>query len=623
MAEITVYNFEELKNAITDTASTVIHLGGNIIFTSSGGINVPKTKGDIVIDGGGFTVTDWNSGGYADTIHIQGTTGSAITITLQNTVWNGRNYFGVIHPYESSSNSNITVALNNVQYTGPQAIHNRYGITRVVDSTFDIALNGATYISAAQEFVEINRISIGGNVTVNSQTASDSVIWFTYNNTTLTVEENAVFTVRTPSSYMFYADVSTPVMTFNQNSATEISTARGLYNSTSSTIHIASSFTIKNSASFKATQSARTGVPSFKCRNSFVMEEGSTFHLIAPTSGTASLMYFGTTAAISFNNPKSVILYDNGGNVFQFAAGNTTSPNRIDIEAELINRWTTAKTPFSNAGGFDDTPTRAFAKVDGSNITAAINTTTSAITLLNSNIQADDIGYPMNTSTFNIFQTQVLSMGNLNIDLNEICDDATAITGMTESSANLKAMYDDLTLTSTAEPEGDINLSVPAKISAGTAVYFAVNWNFLTKQVIVTINGSVRITYLPDLAFNCFAVPFRKSIVKRKDTDWYLEITDTRTDGEDWYLYAVLPDPMRSGSNTLDDALTFNEGTSSEIMSDLPILIRQESWSESGAVTRITWSELEGFLLKIIPDFLYDEGHYTATITWELRDTPR
>jgi len=622
MAEITVYDFIGLKNALTDNTSTVIYLGGSITF-SSGGIVVPKTKGDIVIDGGGYTVTDWNSAAATDTIHFLSTAGPAVTITLQNVIWSGKNYFGIIHAYDSSNNSNITVILKNVQYTGPQPIHHRYGMVRIINSAFRLEVNGATYISQPQEFAEVNRLRMEGTITVNKQTTGYSVIWFTYGGASFTVEEDAVFKVEAPNTYMFYADNSTlPVMTFSENSITDISTGLGLYYSTSPTIHMASSFTIKNGASFKHIQSMRNGsVPSFKCRNSFVMEEGSLLHLFMPYSGTSPLMYFGATATISFHNPKSIILYNNGGNVFRFNAGSSSSPNKIDIEAELINRWTTATTPLSVAGGFDDTPTRVFAKADGSNITATINTTTNTITLLDSNVLSGDQGDPMNNTTFNIFQTQVLSMGNLMINLNEICDVSTAITGVTEPLANIKAMYNSLTITGTAGVEGEIDLTVSTPIPIGTMVDFASNWNFLTKHITLKTVGSLRITYLPDLEFNCFAVPYRRNIVKRKDLDWYLEVTDTRTNGADWYLYASLPNPMSSGSGTLDDALIFNANSSSEIMSTTPILIRKGM--APPVVTRITWTELEGFLLKVDPDFFYNEGHYVAAITWELRGTLR
>lgn len=54
-----------------------------------------------------------------------------------------------------------------------------------------------------QEFCEANRLFIGGNVVVNSNTTSNAVVWFTGTNSALTVEENAYFEVNALSTYFF------------------------------------------------------------------------------------------------------------------------------------------------------------------------------------------------------------------------------------------------------------------------------------------------------------------------------------------------------------------------------------------------------------------------------------
>ena len=148
MALKTVTNFNELKSAIQDTATTEIILANDIFFLS-GGIQIRNTKGNITLDGNGFKITDYNSTSYADTINFPNVSGNAITFTVKNTVWNGRNYYGVIGAYDSQNSNNVTIILDTVTYTGPQLIFNRYGITRIKDCTVNIEQNRSP--TASQE----------------------------------------------------------------------------------------------------------------------------------------------------------------------------------------------------------------------------------------------------------------------------------------------------------------------------------------------------------------------------------------------------------------------------------------------------------------------------------------
>lgn len=625
MAAITVNNFMELRNAIADTVSTEIYLGQDITFTASGGALIPRTKGDIVIDGNGFKITDYASSAFGDTIRVASSSATPMTVTIRNIVWNGRNFYGIIGMENGSSTANVTLVLNNVQYTGPQAIYHRQYITRVINSDFSIEKIGSVG-SNPQEFGEVNSIFFSGTVTINSFSDSDSVIWFLNSGAAFNVEENARLTINAPNTYMFYIDstAARPNMIFAANSVTKINTQHGLFFDGSTTLHMAATFKVAQGASFSAVQAARNGsVPAFKCRDSFTMEEGSFLLLAMPSSGTSALMYFPLRIDLSFNNPKSVILYNNGGRLFSFGAGTSASPDTINIKAELINMWTAAKTPFEDAGKFDDTPASAFSKADGSYITATAYTTTAATSSVTSNIVSGDKGFPMSTANFNVMQARVMSMGNVNISLNDISDASAAITGVTESLANVKAFYGSTTVSGRADDTGAINLPV-SSIPADTIVTFASNWNFLIKEIQTTVAGSVRITHLTDLVFKSFAVPYKRGVVKRKDTNWYLEITDTRTVPScDWYLYASIPAPLSSGSDTLDNAMTYNIGTYVDIMSDTPVLIRQGTWSSPvPKITRIEWEELEGFLLRVNPDFVYNYGRYTTRLDWDIRLAP-
>lgn len=620
MAATTVYNFAELKLAVTDLTITEIYLGADIIFNTSGGAVIPRAKSTLVIDGlSQFKITDWLSSGSGDTLRVQNASGAAQEITLRNLSWSGRNYYGMTYVPEGDNFSNVTLNVENVSYTGPQALFNRRGITRINNSEFFIRANEGSV--APQEFAEINRLFISGTVTVNSQATQDAVIWFTYYNTALTVEPSAVFTVVNTGTYMFYSDVSTPAMLFAHDSITHIETRRGLWLYASATAHIASSFTVERNAEFYALAEIVSGsnIPVFKCASTFTAEEGSLFYL-AVKGGTsaAPLMYFAQRAQISFNNPKSVVLYNATDGLFSFGAGTAAQPNYITIDAEMVNRWQTAAA-FAVAGTFDDPPTRAFAKLNGENVHTQFETTTTAMRNLVTNIVAGDAGAPMDITTFNIFTARVLSFGTLPLTVQKIVPQSTAITGKTEPEARVRAQFDAQTLNADADAAGDFSLPLVNPPAAGTVVTVGSNWRFLTKFTECTvIGGTLEITHLEPLVFYGFAVPYPRPRIRRLDADWYIEVTDTREAGGDWELFVSLPAPLSNGSAELDNALILVESDQTRTLTPQQILIHRGEWGTPPKITRITWDAADGFWLSVTPNYPYEAGQYTAMLECNL-----
>ncbi len=157
-----VSTFAELKTAIEDTTTTEILVTQDITF-ASGGARVNAAKSSLIIDFGGHSVTDNNSSSFTDTIYIASTT-ATVSVTAQNAVWNGRNYYGVLGVY--NGNTNTTINLKNIDYTGPQFVYNKNGITNISDCMVQIAKNESS--TNPQEFCEANRLNISGSVEVNS-----------------------------------------------------------------------------------------------------------------------------------------------------------------------------------------------------------------------------------------------------------------------------------------------------------------------------------------------------------------------------------------------------------------------------------------------------------------------
>lgn len=182
MAQKIVKTFADFKSAAEDASTTEILLANDIAM-GAGGVNLPVNKGDITIDGGGYKITDYNSLGAGDTIHVADAGNAALTVTLKNAVWSGRNYYGVLCAYDSSNNKNVTLTLDKVTYTGPECLFNRYGAVRFKDCAISIEQNGSA--SAPQELCEANRVFFAGKVTVRSQTSANAVIWYAFSGAAL------------------------------------------------------------------------------------------------------------------------------------------------------------------------------------------------------------------------------------------------------------------------------------------------------------------------------------------------------------------------------------------------------------------------------------------------------
>lgn len=610
MATANVSSFEELKSKIEDTTTTEIIINNDIIF--NGGIKVNANKSELVIDFNNHSVIDNNNLSFTNTIYVASTT-NTISITVKNATWDGRNYYGVIGVYDG--NTNTTITLDNINYIGPQFVYNKNGTTNIKNCYITIDKNNST--TNAQEFCEANRLNIIGNVTVISRSTSDAIIWFTGTNASLTVFENSSFNVSASSTYFLYTDVS-PVLLFKKDSSTTITTKNGLFYASGSASHIASSFTLEENASFVAYKQQSNTIPMFKCVSNFTLNKNSTFRLFSEVISSTALMYFGKSANIQINDPKNVVLYNRGGNIFSFNNTSASTPNTININTEMLRLWNIAKSPLSDAGSFSDPPTTQYFKkdyVENINVIAKI---TSSLTSVDNNLNSEDNGYPMTTSSLKLLTSNVISIGKVTLGANEINDTATTIVGYTNPNANLKISFDEKSLTTTANHSGTFSVPLENNLTVGTIVTISSNSNFLTKNLPFVVVGSIKITKLPTLNFYSFTTNSNKNTIYRQDINFSIEVTDSRASGGNWYLYAYIESPLTSNTNKLEDALIFIKDGVKHKLTTTPLIIYTGSWNKEEKITTISWKNDEGFILNIDPSKTYFSGDYQTTLYFQI-----
>ncbi len=280
-----------------------------------------------------------------------------------------------------------------------------------------------------------------------------------------------------------------------------------------------------------------------------------------------------------------------------------------------INCWLTAKTPYESAGGFDDTPSSTFYKKDGTDARITQKLSSSAAISTESNLTSGDEGYPVSATNFDLTKYSVLSMGNLELAVNGITDLSTEISGNTAAEATV--IYEDLkqSASGTAASNGDFSLPISVKPTVGDDATIKSNKNFLTALATATVTGSVSITDLPDIPFNAFVAPRNTAKVARIDGKLRIELTDTRTNGGKWFLYATLKSKLQSNGETIENAVVFTDQTTTATLDSTALLVASGVTDKAGII-EVAWTPDEGILLDIASEKEYGKGNYSATLEW-------
>lgn len=544
---VIVSNYDELASAITGNNNyNTIYLNADIEITSR--INYPTTKTNLTINGTytneqgittRHTLTDMNSSAISNSIYISSAT-SAIDVTLCNLDIVGKNYYGIVAVEAATSTKVVTLTYKNVNYTGPQISYNRQGMVRYIDSNITIKTFSG-YASPSNELAEANRVEIGGKTTINHTSTGNAMFWFTYSNPSFKILENADVTITSESRKTFYCDYS-PDITIENGANVTINTPRGMFYDTSSS-QLAKSFLIEKNANLKVTQTAvKSGVGTIRCSDNFTVSDGASLYMTNTLSSSAPLIQMTSTATITFENPKSVVLYNKNGNLIRWTSGT----GKVNINFQVVNYWLSAK-DFPDAGTLSDIPLYMWTKLDNSNVEINAATSTSTTTTVTTNITSSDSSDPPSLETFNLQNVRVISMGQLSLKTDAISDTTLNITGTTNPSSNLKAEFLISSVvnnvTGNSDNSGYFSITLPETLPVGTSVKITANDNFKnrTETTVIVYAGALECKTVPNiLAFKSTIIPNVKTTIQRQEPNWYMVISDSRILSSEWNLYASI-----------------------------------------------------------------------------------
>lgn len=175
---------------------------------------------------------------------------------------------------------------------------------------------------------------------------------------------------------------------------------------------------------------------------------------------------------------------------------------------------------------------------------------------------------------------------------------------------------------------GQFSVGIPVQ-AAGTeiSVFLSDENGYRSKstKVIVLLEHVLKFYNIPEtLAFQNTEISSIPTYIKRIDSNWKIQVWDTRGEGSTWRLLAEATEPLTSVENqshTLPNALIYIDDNKNEYsLTDGPIEVyKGENGSES--IIPVHWSDNTGPIIYVDSSNVYAET-YTTQITWTLVDAP-
>lgn len=624
---VVVYTYAELSTALSeDNGYTYIYLGNDITQTSSdAGITINAAKASVVIDGFApdaaavATFTQRTSLDITYTIKVVSGNATTKQVTLRNLNLVGQNYYGIVSVADAVSG--VALVYENITYTGNQITYNANGSARYVDSTINIIYTNGV----AHEVAEAASVSFGGTVAISSATTGNSLFWLRGTSTSMSFDAGANVTATT-SLYFIYADGSYPTVTLNAGAS--LTYTGGTQGFVYDAQRLGNLY-INSGASLSITQNkAAYAYGTLRINTLLQMESGSNLYINRAASGAAIQFPVAGGSAI-FNNPERVMLYAPSSALFYYA-----STGSLSITTDAVNIWQTSSGYTSDS--ISNTPTYMWNRTGGQALTIASTFSGATQTALTTNLDANDPTANLTTSTFTPRAAQMLVFGRFNLDINAVTNASIAISGTTETNAEVQISYPaesgQQTVTGAASGTSyAVGISELPVLDGSVTVLAHSNW--LNKVETITVVDAddyvLRFVHVPDiLVFDGGTVPETETIIERADNDsWYIEIEDTRINASGWALTASIASPMTAtvdgGSYYLTNGLIFvdSDGITTSLTVGGQVVIHSSTQAAAGNV-QLTWTSAEGVLLQVNPGEVVSGVTYSTTIQWVLQDAP-
>ncbi|WHY98434.1 toxin Cry1Ac domain D-VI-related protein [Peribacillus simplex] len=343
--EAVVNNFQEMKVALeADNGITTIHLGQSIDI--SGSIKIHPAKSEIVIEGNNRTLTETGSTGSTGGIYANGNILSSVHVKNLNI--NGKNYYGPITIHDGTKN--VEQIFENVNYSGPQLIFNRYG-KAIFKGTNDIYINNSTVSgsSPTHEMAQTGSVEIDGETTISHNSAK-ALIWSISKEPQFKIASNANVEIKTlQSGYgIFYATGGDVDFSVGNNAKVKFDGAKGV-----TSAGMFKSFNVDAGADIQMNRSGTDSYPMISLYGPAQINNQAKLHVTTEEGHALEVENKPTT--IDFNNPENVVL----SSMKKQALNNLSTSLAMSMDTGMVKLWTSVT----------GDPTNSYVGKSGGNIT--------------------------------------------------------------------------------------------------------------------------------------------------------------------------------------------------------------------------------------------------------------
>lgn len=616
---VVVLNSSELTTVLeNDNGYEYIYLGSDI--TLENGININENKKIITIDGTYSNIRHkfigMNSGLETDTICINEYNNEII---VKNLDIEYTNIYGVTYAPIDKKYANIIVSFENIKFNGTQLIFHPYGTTRIIDCIITMeTMNGVL----AQEVCESDRIIIGGNTTISSNsinnslfyfrsdTSSPSIIFLCKSNINLSTETKDFMNGTNKLNFTILHDTEVNLITGNGFAAY--------------TIHGARDVLIDERASLNFIENKHQRIPMWSVFGNFTMKEDSILQIINSYEKTPSdnynIHFKGNNKKITLDNPKEVAIYTKNSNGIY-----TNNSIEFEIKSTRINMWNNS-TVLDSAGRINNLPDYSWYKSD--DLVKINGTFTSSDTTITShNLTEDELLLLPELSNFKFQSKKQFSLGNITINVHQINSTSNLISGHTASFADVLIKYNNLEEIVSADYDGLFEYTTQDTIPNNTEIEIISNipgsFIYETRKVTTPYNGELSLMDITKTVDFDLVSMSSNPVIFPKSKDLLIKVVDSRLTSSNWKLYAYIKNDLTSlNGYFLKDSLVFKKlDNEIIILNETPQLIFTGNDNNGVAsLISVNWSREKGPLLDLTNEFLEANEEYFANINFIIEE---
>ena len=604
---VVVNDNDELKSVLSENNTyNYIYLGNNIEANSGFIINSNKSK--VIIDGtyNGVKYTYTNYLTLEEEV-IKASTGNK-KIILQNMNIELSNPYGVIYVPSHPNYSNVLVEYKNINFNGIELSCNYYGLTKITDSV--ITVKDTNNVNA-QRVCNSNRIIIGGNTSITSNSTSNQVFFFndvipSY----VKIVPNSKVDITTDKEFMNGTNRLDLIV--GHGSEFLLTTGNGF---AITTTHGARNVTVEEMASFTFIEKNHQRVPMWVVFGDFVVKTGASLSVLNTYMNTPSdnynIYFKGNNQNFILDNPKYVNIYTKNANIFY-----TNNPVNFDFKFSRINMWIYAL-DYNLACNIDDEPAYFFGKNNYlSEVKGVFDKDTTTIT--SHNLSDSDL------SNFSFQNKKIFTLGLLKINVHPLNSSVNTISGHTIKDTNLKIEYDDKSYSATSDENGYFEVNIGSNIIDNKRIKITSVLNGIFNERVVTTPFQGELTLLKvteNIPFDVDNITTNPVIIPKKNNT-IVTIVDSRQVSTKWKLYVNYVNPMiEKSGKVLLNSLFFKkfDNVSIYLKTEKKLIFEASDNGGNVSVSNVTFSPDKGLYLKPSSNLLEDED-YSTLIIWSVEE---